>query len=711
VPLDANVTLPPAGMTGPFPLIVDLHGWSLGKTAGAQTARANAGYVVLSYTARGFHNSCGAPAARATDPTLTDPDACTTRGWIRLGDARYEIRDTQYLAGLLADAGLVIPDKVGVTGISYGGGQSMLLAALRNRIMLPDGTLAPWTSPLGTPMEIAAAAPVIPWSDLAEALTPAGRTLDYLDENPYPLRAGIQTKSWTDRLYNAGLGTGFYAPDGVDPDADLPAWNTRLSQGEPYDGDPLLLHTLDEITAHHSAYYIDDSIAPAPLFIYNSFVDDLFPGDEALRFFNKTIAKHPGADISLNLAAGFGHPRASLGATNLGTIFTLVDQFFARKLKGSADPVPARITVSTQGCTGVTTEMGPFTGDDWGGLRPGEVRFTAADPKTFDQRGNPAVATQLDPVDGPPCRTLPAVDDATSANYALPAASGAGYTLMGAPTVIADLAVSGNFAQVVARLWDVTPDGNQTLVTHLLYRPRTDGQKQVFQLHPNGWHFPAGHVPKLELLGQSDPYGRASNGTFSVTVSNLELRLPVLETPDGGAVLAPAAHVAPSDAEEPFDVGPPACPAAPVGDCRTGAKASVRIKDGPKPERDLLVWKWKQRGAGTPADFGDPLGIAAYRLCVWDAGGGLVTSAAVPAGGTCPGKKAHPCWTEKRTGAAFATRDAAPVSQLTLSAGKKTTELFLRAQGGALALPAPPIRTPLTAQLLNSGGVCWEASK
>jgi len=33
VPLDTNVTLPPASMDGPFPLIVDLHGWSLGKTA------------------------------------------------------------------------------------------------------------------------------------------------------------------------------------------------------------------------------------------------------------------------------------------------------------------------------------------------------------------------------------------------------------------------------------------------------------------------------------------------------------------------------------------------------------------------------------------------------------------------------------------------------------------------------------------------------
>jgi len=32
VPLDANVSIPPASMTGPFPLIVDLHGWGIGKS-------------------------------------------------------------------------------------------------------------------------------------------------------------------------------------------------------------------------------------------------------------------------------------------------------------------------------------------------------------------------------------------------------------------------------------------------------------------------------------------------------------------------------------------------------------------------------------------------------------------------------------------------------------------------------------------------------
>src|SRR5215475_13268402 len=254
VPLDVNVTLPPPDQNGPFPLIVDLHGWGGAKTSGPQVQRAKQGYVLVSYTARGFGQSCGAPASRVSDPTLRDPDACVKRGWIRLADARYEAHDTQHLAALLADEGLVIPDRVGVTGASYGGGQSMTLGALHDRVMMPDGTLVPWTSPGGLPMSIAAAA--IPWSDLAQAVTPNGRTIDYRAENPYGLRAGVEKQSWEDTLFNLGTSS-YYAPPGADPDADLPGWHARIGQGEPYDGDPLLQHALDELTQHHSAYYID----------------------------------------------------------------------------------------------------------------------------------------------------------------------------------------------------------------------------------------------------------------------------------------------------------------------------------------------------------------------------------------------------------------------------------------------------------------------
>jgi len=40
VPLDVNVTIPPAAMDGPFPVIVDLHGWGGSKAGTPFTQRA-----------------------------------------------------------------------------------------------------------------------------------------------------------------------------------------------------------------------------------------------------------------------------------------------------------------------------------------------------------------------------------------------------------------------------------------------------------------------------------------------------------------------------------------------------------------------------------------------------------------------------------------------------------------------------------------------
>ena len=88
---------------------------------------------MLTYTARGLWGSCGTPESRAASP-----NGCA-RGYIHLADTRYEVRDTQELIGGLVDGGIVDPARIGVTGDSYGGGQSFSLAALRNRVMLPDG--------------------------------------------------------------------------------------------------------------------------------------------------------------------------------------------------------------------------------------------------------------------------------------------------------------------------------------------------------------------------------------------------------------------------------------------------------------------------------------------------------------------------------------------------------------------------------------------
>ena len=158
-------------------------------------------------------------------------------------------------------------------------------------------------------------------------------------------------------------------------------------------------------------------------------------------------------------------------------------------------------------------------GHDVGGAAPGEVRLQSAPAQTVvSAAGDPTVSAAIDPIAGQgACATTSAADEPGTANYRLPAATGDGYTLLGSPTVIATLKVSGTFPALAERLWDVGPDGRQTLVARGLYRPSGDG-RVVFQLHPGAWHFAAGHVPKLQLLARDTPYSRASNGTFTIAV-------------------------------------------------------------------------------------------------------------------------------------------------------------------------------------------------
>ncbi len=225
-PLDVDVTLPSEG-EGPFPTIVMLHGWGGSKTSfeasspegnGNETFDYNNvyfaqhGYAVVNYSARGFGNSCGSLSSRDETPACLE-------GFIRLADQRYEARDTQYLLGLLADEKITKPGLIGVTGISYGGGQSIELAYLKNRIRLPDGEFAPWVSPKGKAMHIAAAYPRWPWSDLVDALEPNGRFLDTEIAPPKqsfePL--GVQIESYVERPVRGRPGERLHRPAGSRP--------------------------------------------------------------------------------------------------------------------------------------------------------------------------------------------------------------------------------------------------------------------------------------------------------------------------------------------------------------------------------------------------------------------------------------------------------------------------------------------------------------
>ncbi|HEX6457019.1 MAG TPA: CocE/NonD family hydrolase, partial [Solirubrobacterales bacterium] len=346
--IDVNVVLPPqpgSGEDGPYPLIGLFHGWG-GHKIGLEDARvqqwAEAGYAVFSMSDRGWGNSCG-----SSDPERLTP-ACA-KGYNHLMDDRYEVRDAQYLISVLADEGVAKPKKIGATGVSYGGGMSMALASLRNRMMLPDGTLVPWQSPRGREMELAAAVPQWPWTDLAYSLMPNGSTLDTNTDSPYlgphgEFKIGIEKASYVSGLYGLGLGLSNYSA--TDPEADLTGWYTLINGGEPYDSNPLAAEIVRQITTYHSSYYIDHSEAPAPLLIQNGWNDDLFPVDEAVRFYNRTRAQYPGNPISLFLMDD-GHARSQNKPADEAFFLQRENAWFAHYLKGAEVALGSRAEALT----------------------------------------------------------------------------------------------------------------------------------------------------------------------------------------------------------------------------------------------------------------------------------------------------------------------------------------------------------------------------
>jgi fermentation-respiration switch protein FrsA (DUF1100 family) len=562
VPLDADVTLPPTG-NGPFPTIVMLHGWGGTKADFESTTGpggngnttyhynnvyfAQHGYAVLDYSARGWGNSCGSAESRLTDPT-----GCA-QGWVHLADQRFEAHDTQYLLGLLVDEGVTDPKAIGVTGISYGGGQSVELALLRNRVRLPPSQgsgFVPWTSPKGTPLAIAAAYPRWPWSDLVESLEPNGRYLDFnvpsTSDSLHPL--GVMKQSYVEGLYGLGLTSAFYAPPGADPNADLTNWNARILAGEPEDSSADAI--AQQIASYHQGFGLS-GVTPAPLLIQNGWTDDLFPPEEALRIYNALRAANPAAQVSLQFG-DLGHAR---GNNDPAMDKAFQDQgvaFFDRYMRGtgSGAPDPGSVSAYLQVCPTGSHVSGPFSAPSWLQLHPGAVVFGSAAAQTITSSGgNPSTSATYDPIGGgtlggtTSCTQVATEHAQGTAVYEGPATRG--YTMLGLPTVSAKVAVSGQFGQLDSRLWDVGPNGKQTLISRGIYR-LLDNQAGaiVFQLHGNGWRFAPGHRPKLELLGRDAPYARPSNGSFSIQISDVRVELPTLDKPGaaGGQVVVPGAR-------------------------------------------------------------------------------------------------------------------------------------------------------------------------
>src|SRR4051794_39112653 len=176
VALDTRLYLP---AVTPAPAILVAHGFGGTKASVDADARALAGrgFVVQTWSARGFGASGGRIALDAPD---------------------YEVADARALVDRLATRPEVVQDgpgdpRVGVTGGSYGGALSLLLAGYDRRVD--------------------ALAPVITWNDLGQALFPNAAAPPGTVPADTPARGafapdGVFKRGWAGVFFSAGLSPG-----------------------------------------------------------------------------------------------------------------------------------------------------------------------------------------------------------------------------------------------------------------------------------------------------------------------------------------------------------------------------------------------------------------------------------------------------------------------------------------------------------------------
>ena len=612
LPIDVDVTLPAGGAACPAPFVAFAHGWGNSKsdwespTVGSSNGNksgwnnvsfASRGYAVLNYTARGWHGSCGPDSS--ADPLKSPaglPPACTANGrryWVHLDDLRYEIRDTQWLIGRLVDAGVVDPGRIGVTGGSYGGGVSWLSALANDRTMCGgvgwsaangadpcagkgNGDLVPWRSPNGKALHIAAAVPEYTWASLALALLPNGRASDGRPGSPpsgdITKPIGVPIESYVTGLYADGytppaITNGYYQPPtSTDDTSNLPLWSTLVQGG--VNTVAASLPGFKDIV-DNSIYQLERFKSPlspllpvdakVPVLQIQGNTDPLFPPIHAQLMWQKVKAFAPDYPIG-EVYADVGHSYAS-NPTDVWATFNAKANAFMDHYVRSGGPKPA-LDVSAmltrcrpgQQNDPVTTVAGPtlagvahrtrtFSASAGGATTnvPVGIEGVASDPIV-----NGGVSGQLAPF-GSGCRVMSATTDPGVVASTFPVDTA--LTLAGQPLVKLTVQTPAPDAEVAARLWDLSADGKQTLISRGVYRlagtPAAPSGPIAFQLSANAWRLPAGDKLKLEVSGADTPYFQVDSIPSVTQVSAVSVELPVVEGPPtqvaAAATAAPAA--------------------------------------------------------------------------------------------------------------------------------------------------------------------------
>jgi dienelactone hydrolase len=563
--MDVDLTQPMPGTGSRHPLIVMLHGFGDDKHEWESTTDegdgadkyqwnnrwlAEHGYYVLTYTARGFTDD-GPSEEDNQPPTPYDPEGSRSlpRGTLHLKSRDYEIRDTQWLAALVAATYRdVDPNRVAVTGGSYGGIESWLQASQ-----------ATWTFPRSLDrslpiLNLQVAVAKYPSTDLAYALGPNGHgggpalndlyessqgrsNDDQGDGNPI----GVPKESYVTGLFALGETKGVFekgsstdAPfsctyDDCEGPINIESWKLRTDAGDPTaPEDPIIRQIRRGLTEFRGAYYQDEGWSrqrngrKVAVLSIQGWTDDLFPAVESFRIFKYLKRLDPRWPVELALA-DVGHSRAQNKPDTWKRLNARAFQWLQSHIDRSHEQ---RTTVSSEATVCGDGDPARAVAPTPEGLAGDALRIRYPGGETTNYTGaldpnGPATDAIAGPIvrPGEDCRQSagPIPPGAGYTAYSPPLESAHTYVGIGHVTVPYAWAGAAS-ATLSARLFDVGPDGTELLMTRGTYRLENEPLTGVIRLplYGNHWRLEPGHRVRLDLTQVDAPTYRSSNVPSSI---------------------------------------------------------------------------------------------------------------------------------------------------------------------------------------------------
>ncbi|MFF6779712.1 CocE/NonD family hydrolase [Streptomyces sp. NPDC012510] len=427
--LKANVVAP-ADASRTYPLLVLPTSWGLPQVEYLAQARklAEAGYVVVSYNVRGFWESGGYIEVAGPPDTA---DASKVIDWA--------------LAHTPADAG-----HIGMAGLSYGAGISLLTAAQDPRVK--------------------AVAALSGWADLIDSIY-GGRT-QHLQAAALLDGAGRVTGRQGPELQQ--IFKDFYASD-LDKEGDMIAWGEKRSP-EAY---------TDRLNTNGTA-----------VMLANAWGDSIFPPNQYADFYEKLtgpkrLQLRPGDHATTEMTGLFGLPN---------DVWTDTQRWFDRYLKGTANGIDRERPVQLKSRTGGAFEGYP----DWKSVTATRKKIALTSGTTIranvDSGANGGVVFLSGILDQvaqlPPMASIPLLPRRWAAVWQserYPTAQ----SVRGTAELHTTVTATKGSGTLVAYLYDVGPLGLGKLVSHAPYTFHGQTPGRPFgvdlELLSTAYDVPAGH--------------------------------------------------------------------------------------------------------------------------------------------------------------------------------------------------------------------------